>query len=190
MAVALAVGLALVGSAACAQPPAGTAAGARPALPTHLLPPQAGNLVFQQEQAAEAAYAQAGTSALVGAGMVYSIHQDRAILGSVQIAPFKPQYPATRREVREGVLHGIGSGKFTLTRIGTERVNVLNLPEQRILVWFSPDGRYYDLLVARKDFTQADQLFVSIISYQRGGTTTVGQVSGPEPLDPRRGGDD
>lgn len=160
------------------------AAGDTSVLPAVLVPPTSGEVRFLPEPSAEKWYAEAGRAALVTGGRVFSIRQDDEIVGSLQVAAFKPGLRTRREELRAGVIDSIGSGRFELIRIGTRRVYELNLPEQRMLLWFSPDGTYYQLLVARQAFEGAAELFGSILTFQS-GEKPLPPV--PEPLDPRRG---
>lgn len=162
-------------------------------LPARLAPDAAAGLTLRREQAAEAKYKKVAATALVSAGRVFSIHQDDDLIqGSLQIAAFKPRYLATDEAVRKGVLAGIGSGRFQLVRLGQERVYQLVLPEQTIYAWFPPNGEWFDLMIARRGFNDADQFFQAVIAFQRTGNASVTGASTPGPalLDPRRGNDE
>lgn len=155
-------------------------------LPPSIVPEQMGDIDFVREHKAEEAYVRAGDDALVSTGRVYSLHRGETIEGSFQVGEFKPGLDAQNDELRAGVLNGLGTGSFELTRLGTERVFELRLPEHRMFVWFPPNGRYYQLMVARQGFDQAEELFVSILAHQRGSAAPTGPVNRAEPLDPRR----
>ena len=157
------------------------------ALPDQLAPEKIDELTFVREEKAEEAYTDAGPSAIVDPGRVFSIHEGEDIQGSFQIAPFKPGVLDRRDDVRQGVLEDLGGGSFELTRIGGERVYALRLPEQRMLLWFPPSGRYYALMVARHEFDEADSVFVRLLAYQRGESLDRLEPSQVSPFDPRRG---
>ncbi len=173
------VGVTVAGGGSSSAPPG-------QALPKALVPAESSGLTFRREVQAEASFRKAGREALVRRGQVYSIHDGAEIQGSFQVAEFKPGLAAQQRDVREGVLKSISGGRFELTRIGTERVFQLRLPEQRMLVWFPPDGRYYELMVARQGFDRAEQLFVNLLAFQRGAAAPDGDVLEQRPVDPRR----
>jgi hypothetical protein len=157
----------------------------RSAFPRDAVPGSALSYQMVRESKAESAFARAGQAALVSEGQVFSIHQGSTIQGSIQVAAFKPGLKSRQRDVREGVLDTIGGGRFELTRLGDERVYVLRLPEQSMLLWFPPSGLYYNLMVARQGFGDADRVFASVIAHQKG--ETVVDLSRTAPLDPRRG---
>ncbi len=156
------------------------------ALPARLVPPTLGTLVFKRERRAERAYALAGDASLVTDGRVFSVRDGTTIQASVQASAFKPEFNALDHDIREGVLNSLGGGRFRLRRLGEERVYVRDLPEQRLLLWFTPDGGALLLMDARRAFSAADDTFESILRYVRGEPPTR---SGPPPIiiDPRRG---
>jgi hypothetical protein len=122
----------------------------------------------------------------VDAGRVFSLHQGPNVQGSLQAAAFKAGLRDRQREVRDGLLSKIGAGRFRLTRIGTERIYVMETREQKIYVWFAPSGRYYELMATRSAFTGSDRLFLGVLAYQRGQTAIDPSQIVPPP-DPRRG---
>ncbi len=182
--------IAVLAFTSCGGPPPAVLSG--PVLPDRIAPPEIEGFVFQRETGVEGAFKQAGSAALVQPnGQVYSIRQGPNIVGSLQIAPFKPGFGATRREVREGVLRGIGTGRFELTRIGAERIYTMRTGEQRFFMWFPGNGRYFELLVAQQGFEEAGRIFTALIAYQRG--EEAAEVFDKPPsyiFDPRRGGEE
>ena len=155
--------------------------------PERLVPDAVDDVQFVRETSLEKNYEKAGDVALVDDGRVFSLHQGEDIQGSLQIATFKPGLDEREEELRRGVLESIGGGRFELTRIATERVYVLDLPEQRLLLWFPPGQEYYQLMVARKAFTRADEVFVRLLGYQRTGALDAVDTEQTTELDPRRG---
>jgi hypothetical protein len=155
--------------------------------PPRLVPDALDDIRFVRESALEKNFAKAGSVALVNEGRVFSVHQGDDIQGSVQIATFKPGLDDRENELRRGMLHSIGAGRFELTRIANERVYILDLPEQRMLLWLAPNRAYYQLVVSRKAFAQADEMFVRLLAYQRTGSLERIDTGQTTPLDPRRG---
>ena len=125
---------------------------------------------------------------LAADGRVFSIRQGEVVQGSLQVAGFEPDVDVRSRRVRKQVLDGLGSGRFTPTRIGEERVYRIQLPEQTLLLAFARDGRSYTLMVTRAAFTGADQVFGALLAYRRGeaNPALLGPADVPVP-DPRRG---
>lgn len=158
--------------------------------PQRLVPAAVGDLTFHEELKAEQAYAQAGSASMVEPnGRVYSIHESNQIQGSFQVAAFKPQYSALEKPVLRGVLGSIAANAFQLTRIGSDKVYVAQLPDraEQVLLWFPPDGRYFELMDARQEFAGSQSLFGALLNYQSGGSASAS--AGVPPLDPRQGGD-
>jgi hypothetical protein len=83
------------------------------------------------------------------------------------------------------VRKSIGTGNFTLTRLGERAVYLSQQSEEQLLLYFPPVGGYYELLDVRQDFDDAQRLMVALLDYQQG----VQSRPLPPELDPRRGGD-
>lgn len=181
--VALVGGLAFAGSRDSDRP-----ASAGPALPTRIAPASLGNLRFVPELDAQKAYAAAGSTSLAADGRVFSIRQGDIVQGSLQVAGFVPEVDVRSRRVRQQVLAGLGSGRFTPARIGEERVFRIRLPEQTLLLAFGRDGRSYTLMVTRAAFRDAERVFASLLAFGRGEATPslLGRADVPVP-DSRRG---
>lgn len=174
-------------ASACQRAP--EQASGRSSLPKNLGPGEFQGFTIQAEPEAESSFGKVDEGdSLVRGGKVFTIRSGDDVLGSLQAAVFKPGYAATRREVREGVLNSIGSGRFDLTRIAGERIYVKKLPEQTVYLWFPLDGGYYELMVARQGFEQAGRLFAALIAYQRGEEPSqLSEGASVELVDPRRG---
>ena len=157
-------------------------------LPAAIVPDSLDGLTFQREPAAEVAYEEGGPDALVTEGRVWSVRLDDTIEASLQVAAFRPGLYAREAEVRDGILRSLGGGRFEPARIGADRVQVLESVEQRFVLWFAPNGRYYQLLVARRSFEDADRLMGALLAFQRGEpVASLDAITAFEPDDPRRG---
>jgi hypothetical protein len=157
-------------------------------VPERLVPEELSGLRFNREPDAEKPFTDVGSRSLVDTGRVFTIHEGDVIQGSYQVASLKPGLLPRSEDVEQGILTGLGAGRFELIRIGEERVYALDKPEQRFLLWFSANGRYYDLLVARRSFDKADDLFVSLLAYQRGDPVAgLLRPRTPPPPDARKG---
>ena len=158
------------------------------ALPSKLAPSAIGQYELRREPKAEVAYKRAGSSALVNQGRVFTIRRGSVIEGSLQLAPFKKDVDLGDPEVKDAILRSIGSGQFTLKRLGSERVWSMQQPEQQVLLWFAPGGAYMQLLVGRKSFADAGKVFLDVLRFRSGETS--GSPDSPRPVyDPRRGGE-
>lgn len=139
-----------------------------------------------RETGAEGSFARPGSDGLVTDGRVYSVHVGEGIEASVQLAALRPA-PGGAARLRRGVMQAIGGGRFQPARIRGQRVFAAALPEQRIVLWFSPDSSRYVLLVARRTYADTDALFTSVLAATRG---RADQPAGPPDIpvpDPRRG---
>ena len=186
--VALVLAVLLAGGLAIGARGGGSPHQNGPALPARIAPSALGDLRFVPELEAQKAYQLAGPDSLATDGRVFSIRQGDVVQGSLQVAGFVPDVDVRSRRVRDQVLAGLGSGHFSPTRIGDERVYQLRLPEQTLLLAFARNGRSYVLMVTRAAFKDADRVFAALLAYSRGEspTTQLGTADVPVP-DPRRG---
>jgi hypothetical protein len=156
------------------------------ALPAPFVPAAVGQYALRESQAAEKAFAGAGRASLVTDGRVWTVvAPDGTVKGSLQAAAFKAALRSRLADVERGVRKSIGSGNFTLTRLGDRAIYQLQQSEEQLLLYFPPTGGYYELLDVRNDFTDAQRLMVALLDYQQG----VRSRPLPPDLDPRRGGD-
>jgi hypothetical protein len=156
-------------------------------LPARIVPATLQGLTFVEEPKAEAQYKRQGSRALVDPGKVFSIHEGPVVVGDIQVAPFRTSYSARVAKVRKAVLSGIAGRNFQLVRLGAVQLYAAQLPGELLLMWFPPDGSYYVLMDAQASLASAQNVFLSLLSYQQGGAAKAD--SGIAPVDPRRGGD-
>ncbi|HVM20114.1 MAG TPA: transglutaminase domain-containing protein, partial [Egibacteraceae bacterium] len=157
-------------------------------LPQPAVPKRLDDLTFKREKSAEKAYREAGDDALVERGRVYSVNRDDVVEASLQVAQFKPGLFGRQDEVRDEITQSLGGGEFQPTRVRGEHVSMLETAEQRLYLWFSPDGTYYELFVARRAFEEAGEVFGALLAIQRGEAITSLDDSGDVGVaDPRRG---
>jgi hypothetical protein len=156
-------------------------------VPGRVAPGRVGDVELRPEPTVEKAFAEAGPSTILAEGRLLSVRRGDDLEGSLQVAAFKPGITAAEGRVRRAVVKSIGRGQFRLTRIGSLRAYVLDLPEQRFLLWFPPDGRSYDLLVTRSTFDQADRLLTQVVAYQQGRQGAQDERPVVPVPDPRRG---
>lgn len=162
------------------------ASSASSALPRVIVPAKLGELSFEREPSSEQAFTKAGPDALVGAARVFSVRRGDNVVGALQVAAFKRAVSGRQREVRAGVLEGLGGPEFQLQRFGRELIYTQRLPELQRLLWFPTSGAYYELFIARSDFDEAAEVFADILAYQRGERANEVVVLR---ADPRRGSD-
>lgn len=160
-----------------------------PAIPDRLVPAALGGLAFQREPTAEKAFAKVGPGSLVIDGRVFTVRDGGDVRGYLQVVAMPPGRDARRDEVRRGVLSETAGGRFQPERRGGDRIYFGRLRDQTYRIWFSPDGRYYQLFVARQNFAEADRVFSAVLDYQRGAEAPTELKPAPVLIDPRRGGD-
>jgi hypothetical protein len=177
--------LTLIGVAGCAS--SGIQLGSHPVLPARIAPATLGSLTFIEQAAAETNYAAAGSQSLIATGRIYSIKEGGIVRADLQVASFKPQYSALESAVKHGVIFGIAGNAFQLSHVGNQLVYVANKPQEQLLLWFPPDGRYYVLIDSQSSFTQDEPTLLALLSYEAGGKAVA--TTGIQPLDPRQGGD-
>jgi hypothetical protein len=183
---ALVAALVLVGGCASGEPDEAPAAAA--ALPERVAPETARGYALQRALDAEQAFAEPGDAALVGDGRVFTVRDRDGVHAYLQVAAFDADVDATKPDVRNSVLSGIGAGQFDATRLGGERVFEFDGDRERYLAWFAPHGGYFQLLVARPDFDDAGEVFLDVLAHQRGDDAPDGDRQVPTLPDPRRGG--
>lgn len=154
------------------------------AVPISPPPNRIGDIAVEREARAEAAFARAGRSSLVAQGRVYSLRAGDSVEGSLQTVVLSSELAGRADEVVDEVIRSLGGGGFQPTRFGRSRGYQLTLPEQRLLLWFAPDLRSYQLLVARNSFDRAPAVFAAILAQQQGQSVDDAVVPVP---DPRRG---
>jgi hypothetical protein len=157
-------------------------------LPGKFLPASVSGITFREEPTAESAYGHV-SGVITQPGKVYSIYKGGVIQGDLQAAVFLNPFSARLHKVKTQVLRDVGARNFQLTRVGTQKLYVAHLSNELVMVWFAPDGSYYELMDASQAFAQAEALFVSLLSYQQGGTTNINNTTGVAPPDPRSGSD-
>ena len=150
-------------------------------LPDRAAPAAIGDIRLVRETETESALR--GT--LATDGRVFSLRQRDVIQGSLQITALGSATDTRSPRVRDELVSGFSGGRFRPARIGEERVYRLDLPEQTLLLSFTPDGHSYYLLVARAAYTGAEQFFAAVLAYSRGERENV--VTAVPVPDPRRG---
>lgn len=153
-------------------------------LPDRLVPTQLDGLTFEREPSGEEVFEQTGPESLVGTARVYSVRDGDDVIGALQAAAFKKTLAGRQREVRAGVLEGLGGGQFRLQRVGDQLLYVAEQPDQQLFLYFPEQGSYYELFIARRDFARAGEVFLDLLAYQRGESRAELL---PPPSDPRRG---
>lgn len=135
--------------------------------PDPLMPENALGYELVREEDLEGEYAEAGESALVDDGRVFTIHDGAVVQGSIQVVRFKPEVDAQNRSLQRSVESSLGAAGFRTRRFGIVRLRELQLAEQRIVVWFPPDHNVMQLFVLRSEFDRGDALIEAVLRYQQ-----------------------
>lgn len=157
------------------------------ALPERVVPDSLGEIRFEREQEAEAAFREGTDRPLATEGLVYSLRQGDVVQGSLQVARLDPRFDTRSPRVRDQVLSGLGNGRLRPARIGEERIFRLEQAEQTLLLSFAPNGQVYYLLAARRDFEDSERLFASVLAFTRGERAAELRPADAPVPDPRRG---
>lgn len=158
------------------------------AAPLLKVPHQVGAARYELDHTSERAFAQYRDVALVNQLSLYVLRVDDVAVGTLQVAAFKPGLRSHSDKVREGVLTTIG-GKPRVERVDGERFYAVTVNNIRILIWFTPDGRQYQLLAATKDVVDPEATLAALIAAQQGRSGTTTTTRGTLPVDVRRGSD-
>ncbi|MHB8513322.1 MAG: transglutaminase family protein [Actinomycetota bacterium] len=161
---------------------------AQPAsLPSRIVPDVLANVTFREEQAVEQRIRDAGSDSLISAASVYTFISDGSVQGYLEVGSFKRDLSASRSQVRRGVLQGIGEAQLKLSRFGLLRIYTGGDEHRGFVLWFAPDGSYFELMVDRRAFGDPAPLFAQLLEYQGNKVGTVTQGQSETPIDPRRG---
>jgi hypothetical protein len=152
------------------------------------VPTELAGVRFQRETAAEQGFHNYTANSLIAAGRLYALRLGDSVVGTIQFGVFKPAVRARGSSVQQAMRGELGKGVFSISHLNGEQIYVQHLAEVSLLVWFSPDGRYYELMTAKNGYDTADELLVNLLNFQRTGkTTTIKTFTGIPPADPRRG---
>jgi hypothetical protein len=164
-----------------------TPGGRQAPLPTRLAPARLAAFTITRQRSAESDFTRPGSASLVNTGRVYVIRQGATVQASLQVARFRPGLSANSLIVREGVLSSLANGQFLPVRIGDVHAYDLITANESLYLAFSPNGAYYELLVAQPQFTDAGPLFAGLLSYAQGGNAASvlaqRQVPVPNPIE-------
>jgi hypothetical protein len=152
------------------------------------VPPELAGVRFQRESSAEQGFHSYTSNSLIAAGRLYALRLGDSVVGTIQFGVFKPTVRARGSSVHQAMLAELGKGVFSVNRLNSEQINVQHLAEVSLYVWFSPDGRYYELITAKNGYDTADELLVNLLNFQRtGNSATIKTFTGVQPIDSRRG---
>ncbi len=160
---AVVAGLLLLVGACGGSAPAKVAA----PLPTRVLPAQVAGLTAAPERSADKAFAAAGRSSLTARGGVWTLRQNGAVRGALQVGVLKSKYDAKDIDVRRGVRGNIESGQYRWFKVDDQWVGVQELAELRLYLWFPPRGDLYEVLQLQPDVPDQRAVLTEILSYQK-----------------------
>lgn len=128
---------------------------------------------------------------LVAGGEFYAVREggeDGLVVGTLEVAAFKPGVQERGEQLRNGVLRELLIDPQDLIRLGGERVYVKRVPEQTLYLWLAPDLSAFQLMTAGREFTQPDAVLAALLASQRGeAVDALEPPTDTPPLDPRRG---
>lgn len=136
-------------------------------LPDRVLPMQLAGLSVAPEPSAGKAFASAGNSSLTARGAVWTLRQDGAVKGALQVGVLKPKYDARDIDVRRGVRSNIETGQYRWFKVSDQWVGVQELAELRLYLWFPPRGDLYEVLQLQPDVPDQRGLLTAILDYQK-----------------------
>lgn len=165
-----------------------------------LVPNRVGVFEFRRERGGEKQFAKAGADALVSTGRLYSIHRDNSTEGSIELALFKPDvsiedindeeksgectvHPEAcpGHDVLRGFQASLGSGHLHRLYYRDQRAYEIDLPDQRLYVWFPKGKETIVILSLLSHFTasgEADRIFHGLLDHQLGAPAVASPVTG------------
>lgn len=126
-------------------------------------------------------------TSLVTGGTFYGVRHRGVVVGTLQQSGFKEGPRERPRALLRGVLEQLRMSTDDLIRLSGERVYVRRLPEQTEYLWLAADLSSFQLLVATRQFEEADAVLSALLMLQRG--ESVADLHRPidtPPIDPRR----
>jgi hypothetical protein len=126
-------------------------------------------------------------TSLVTGGAFYAVRHRGIVVGTIQQSAFKEGPRERPRALLRGVIEQLRMTTDDLIRLSGERVYVRKLPEQTEYLWVASDLSSFQLLIATRDFDEAEAVFSTLLARQRGESVTGLQrpIDTP-PIDPRR----
>jgi hypothetical protein len=126
-------------------------------------------------------------TSLVTGGAFYAIRHNGVVVGTLEQSAFKEGPRERPRALLRGVLEQLRMTTDDLVRLSGERVYVRTLPEQTEYLWVASDMSSFQLVVATRQMEEADAVFSTLLTLQRGesGAQLQRPVDRP-PIDPRR----
>ena len=145
-----------------------SAAGTAGPLPERVLPSTLQQYTVAQETSAQKAFASAGENSLTARGAVWTLREDGAVRGALQVGVLKPEFDTDDIDVRRGVRSFIENGRYRWFKVEDQWVGVQTLPELRLYLWFPPRSDVYQVLQLQPDVPDQKQLLTEILTYQQG----------------------
>ncbi|MFT5224149.1 MAG: hypothetical protein ACI867_002481, partial [Glaciecola sp.] len=109
-------------------------------------------LTFIRQGQVEENFAKAGASSLTAEGRLYTLTMPWGETdGYLQLTMMRPDFPATRDDVRDGILGAIGNGSFEAVEVRGETMYLQEERSQTYVAAFAADGSYFSLLVAKRN---------------------------------------
>lgn len=167
LAAAAAVLALLAASTGCGQGRTAQAAGP---VPDRSLPATIAGYSTKLEPSAQKAFASAGSTSLTAHGAVWTLRQNGAVRGALQVGVLKPDFRTDDIDVRRGIRANIETGQYRWFKLDGQWVGVQDLPELELYLWYPPRGDLYEVLQLQPDVTDQKRLLAEILRYQKGGS--------------------
>src|SRR5579884_3715317 len=161
----------LLPAAAIALPSCGSAAASVPlkTVPTQLAPAAvtAGgtSVAFNLYSPATKRFANAGSSSMVADGRLWQIRTSSTLVGTLEIATFKPKVDLYKKSERQQIISLVMPGSFITTTVDGVQVATSPTPDVNLYLWFGK--QMFEVLQARTKGVDPKALLGAIIAYQK-----------------------
>jgi hypothetical protein len=163
----LVVGLAALALAACGAASASTPPKAVPVqlTPASLNLPTGAQVAFALYRPATARFANAGAASLVADGRLWQIRSGTTLVGTLEIATFKPKVDLYKHSERQQIISLVMPGSFITTTVDGIQVVSSPTPEVNLYLWFGK--QLFAVMQARTNGVDPKALLAAVIAYQK-----------------------
>ena len=149
--------------ASATTPPKAVPTGLAPA--SLKLPAQAAAISVQLYPAATRRFATAGGNSMVADGRLWQLRQGPTLVGTLEIATFKPKVNLRDYSERQQLISLIMPGAFLTTQVGRVQVFTTSTPNLDLYLWFG--RQLFEVMQVRTSGVDAKAVLQAVIDYQQ-----------------------
>lgn len=142
-------------------------------------------ITFERQPQLEDRFGAPGAAALTTGGRIYTVKDPNgATKGFLEVGILKPEFPTTRKAVKDGITGSIAAGAFRPQQVAGQEILVQDERRQRYVLVLPDTGDHFLLLVVRRDLDVSAVLAAAIPRRMRGEDV---RLSAGGVVDRRRG---